>query len=223
MSRDDRASLRKKFEELEEEVRKLKEPLESTLMDVRELVANLENPFNYASSILGNLEKENNGEKSLKREEEKKLEKAESLGERFTHRSDRVEPAEEESLESFPRVTGSIGRRLASQPNSLAVIGCAYMLVRLLGLNTAVKFLNSRAARKFASPELLDLLLDAVEFIVGLSMFGEKHGGRGRKSSEELMLTAAYLLSMLSSGADEKFFTSLILASRILDLNLNDD
>ncbi|MCD6341644.1 MAG: hypothetical protein J7L83_02170, partial [Thaumarchaeota archaeon] len=49
---DEYGSLRKKFEELEEEVKKLKEPLETTLMDVRELISNLENPFNYATSML---------------------------------------------------------------------------------------------------------------------------------------------------------------------------
>jgi len=43
MDSDEDLSLKKRLEELEEEVRKLKEPLETTLMDVREIISNLEN------------------------------------------------------------------------------------------------------------------------------------------------------------------------------------
>ncbi|HDJ67059.1 MAG TPA: hypothetical protein ENF33_05060 [Nitrososphaeria archaeon] len=52
MSNGEEPSLKKRLEELEEEVRKLKEPLETTLMDVREIISNLENPFNYVANIL---------------------------------------------------------------------------------------------------------------------------------------------------------------------------
>ena len=225
MSRDEHAALRKKFEELEREVKRLKEPLESTLMDVRELIANLENPFNFASSILGDLEKPL-AEKKPSSNDNDGQKQASPRRIRENHVSS------EEHIEEFSshgRYDADLGegihktRLRRGRYDELAVIGCAYMLLRTLGLNATVKFLNSRAARKFASPELLDMLLDAVEFIVSLNTMMEPHGGKGRKNLEELMVAAAYLVSMLASGADDKFFTSLVLASKILDLKLRED
>jgi len=49
MDSDEDLSLKKRLEELEEEVRKLKEPLETTLMDVREKTSKTHSTTSRAS------------------------------------------------------------------------------------------------------------------------------------------------------------------------------
>jgi len=198
---DEYGSLRKKFEELEEEVKKLKEPLETTLMDVRELISNLENPFNYATNILS--------------------------AEELQKQSGEIEKGFEQKAgeEDLVRGEGELAPR--KQPvvllpedvrgKSLATITCAYLLLKLLGKEYAVGFLNSRAARKFAPPRVLESLTDAIELILSLDGLDRFNVAKVGKPDEEFTVAAAYLLNLLSSGADEKFFIILILLLKILD------
>jgi len=202
---DEYGSLRKKFEELEEEVKKLKEPLETTLMDVRELISNLENPFNYATSMLSIGES--------KKPAEDATEKPVTQGSEYEDRDrGKSEPVfQSRYVKEFRK------------SDSLATIICAYLLLKILGRENAMGFLNSRAARKFSSPQLLESLIDAVEIILNLDSVRGFPIAKGKKLDEEFMVVAAYLLNMLSSGADEKFFTLLILILKILDSSSRND
>lgn len=198
---DEYGSLRKKFEELEEEVKRLKEPLETTLMDVRELISNLENPFNYATRILtaeGLKKQSENVENGF----EQKAEEGDLA------RGEGVPPSEKQLMALLP---GGV------KGKSLATITCAYLLLKLLGKEHAVGFLSSRAARKFAPPRILESLTDAIELILSLDGLDRFNVARVGKPDEEFTVAAAYLLNLLSSGADEKFFIILILLLKILD------
>ncbi|MCD6536308.1 MAG: hypothetical protein J7K49_04665 [Thaumarchaeota archaeon] len=197
---DEYGSLRKKFEELEEEVKKLKEPLETTLMDVRELISNLENPFNYATNIL-NVEE-------LKKQSEDVEKGFEQKAEEDLVRGESEPIPRKQPIALLPEDIGG---------KSLATITCAYLLLKLLGKEYAVGFLNSRAARKFAPPRVLESLTDAIELILSLDGLDRFNIARVGKPDEEFTVAAAYLLNLLSSGADEKFFIILILLLKILD------
>ena len=195
--------LKKKFEELEEEVRKLREPLESTLMDVRELVSNLENPFNYATNILGidELRKESAESAEVEKAEEVVLE--EPVKNLEEHMAD----------EKFQAHSGKHkeGRR------NLSVLLCAYLLLKILGREKALSFLNSRSARRFAPIDLLELLNDSIELLSSYGAVDEFPPGGQSVFREDMMLMAIYLVHALAMGADERFFTSLTLAIKILD------
>ena len=105
---EEAGSLRRKFEELEEEVKRLREPLESTLMDVRELISNLENPFNYATSVL-NLD----GSREKAGSEEKLWEDS----------SAKEDSSGDFNVEDFSRL--ELGKR-SSGGRSLSILLCAY-------------------------------------------------------------------------------------------------
>ena len=200
---EEASPLKKKFEELEEEVRKLREPLESTLMDVRELVSNLENPFNYATSILGTdgLRKGSANSAEVERAEEPALEEpVRDLEEHVT----------DESFQPHP------GRRREGRRN-LSVLLCAYLLLKVLGREKALNFLNSRSARKFAPIDLLELLNDSIELLSSYEVVDGFPPGGQPAFREDMMLMAIYLVHALAMGADESFFMSLTLAIKILD------
>lgn len=197
---DEYGSIRRKFEELEEEVRKLREPLETTLMDVRELISNLENPFNYATNIVSIEE--------LRRQREESEKDLEQL----------VEGTEQNRCESelFQKRRSSILLPEDAGGKSLATITCAYLLLKLFGREHAVTFLSSSAARNFAPPQVLESLLDAIKLLLSIEGFNISKV-KAKRLDEESTIAAAYLLNLLSSGADEKFFLILVLLLKILD------
>ena len=196
---EEAGSLRKKFEELEEEVKRLREPLESTLMDVRELISNLENPFNYATSVL-NLDESGEKAGSEEKLEENSGAKEDSFG--------------DFNVEDFSRLEFG---KWSSGGRSLSILLCAYLLLKLLGRERALSFLGSRSARRFAPITLLELLNDSIELLSCYESV-EKFPADGRPMfREDLMFMAMYLVHSLASGADERFFMSLTLAVKILE------
>ena len=135
MVSEEDASLRKRLEELEEEVRKLKEPLETTLMDVREIISNLENPFNYVASIL-ELDKLKGGERDVREVEE-----------RVKREVERQE--DERVLQKIGHERAPTRRRIGPAPSAqsgasslLASLACACVLLRLLGSENTLRFLR---------------------------------------------------------------------------------
>ena len=202
MGSDEEVSLKKRLEELEEEVRKLKEPLETTLMDVREIISNLENPFNYVASIL-ELDKLRRGEGNVREVKERVTreikrpgdEKPPPIGhEQVSTRQQRISPAP------------------SGAPNLLASLACACILLRLLGSENTLRFLRSRIAKQLAPPDALEGLSDAVDFLLrNHEEFQGIYLPQIRQLSYESLLAAAYVISMLGSMNDEGFFTALLL------------
>lgn len=191
---DEASVLKKKFEEIEEEIRRLREPLESTLMDVRELVSNLENPFNYATRVLSLDAGKDDDEAGVKG----------------------IEPIASE--ERAPANAHSIFPELrAPGRHNLSVLLCSYLLLKVLGRERALSFLNSRFARKIAPISLLEALNDSVELLSSYESVNELVSGQIFK--EDLMLLAAYLVHALAANADERFFTSLCLMLKLLENN----
>ena len=191
--------LKRKFEELEEEVRKLREPLESTLMDVRELISNLENPFNYATNLLG-------------------------LGERSAE-AGRVEEGDrrrpEDSDEEAEVIPTSIDRPPSSwKHRNLSALLCSYLLLKILGREEALSFLDSRHARRLAPINLIELLIDSIELLSCYEPVGKLPARDNPVFGEDAVFVAAYLIYSLASGADERFFTSLILALKALEADM---
>lgn len=202
---EEAASLKRKFEELEEEVKRLREPLESTLMDVRELVSSLENPFNYATSMLSLGEP---GGKAGSRE----------------RRGDASEADEAASRDLGQELSGDLPRPdLGKHPSggrNLPILLCAYLLLKILGRERALSFLGSRYARRLAPITLLELLNDSIELLSCYESVDKFPAENRPAFKEDLMFTAMYLVHSLASGADERFFTSLTLAIKMLEAGL---
>lgn len=186
--------LKKKFEEIEEEVKRLREPLESTLMDVRELISNLENPFNYATKILGV------SEVLKKREDEPGADEAETVAPEEPSPPPTLRPSQSSQV---------LGRR------ELSTLLCAYLLLRILGREKALSFLNSRHARRLAPIELLESLADSVDLLSSFEAPAKL--ASGHCSREDLMLSAAYLVHSLAAGRDDSFFVSLCFTLKLLE------
>ncbi len=181
-----REVLEKRLQELEEEVKRLKEPLESTLMDVRELISNLENPFNYVATLLGATYQVDTGRNNSRQR---------SRG----STQDREKPLEEQ-------VRHEDGGGL------LGLLACACILLRLLGRENTLKFLSSRLVAQLAPRETIERLMDAVEFLVKNAEPGGVYLPERCSLSYESLLAASYVVSMMvSAPSDERLFMALLL------------
>lgn len=199
MSRDEHSILEKRLRELEEEVRKMKEPLETTLMDVRQLISDLENPFNYVAKII-DLEKFQPKQESLEVENIKKINRKEVLHKPIQD----LEDVGRESIE--PRFEGHQGGHV----NLLNILACGSILIKLLGQEHVLKFLNSRIASQLVPRGLIYSLIDAVDFLLKYSG-GELYVRSQSRISLDSIVAAAYIISLLSNNrVDDRFFMLLM-------------
>ena len=75
-----------------------------------------------------------------------------------------------------------------------------------------MRFLRSRIAKQLAPPDALEGLSDAVDFLLrNHEEFQGIYLPQIRQLSYESLLAAAYVISMLGSMNDERFFTALLL------------
>ncbi|MCF8884786.1 MAG: hypothetical protein L4877_03215 [Aigarchaeota archaeon] len=207
MSRESYDALEKRIKELEEEVKKMKEPIESTLMDIRQLISELENPFNYIAKLIDldkipaekiAVNKEQTGN-ILQRDHEWK-----------SRDNEYREVMVREPRESYREIKKT-GQGYLVEPHLLNYLSCACILVKLLGHEYTVRFLNSRIVNKIAPRDVLDSLLDAVEFLskyLGSQMYLQSNV----KLSLDSIITAAYLVSLLATkNIDDRLFILLML------------
>ncbi|MEM2148791.1 MAG: hypothetical protein QXO46_02825 [Nitrososphaerota archaeon] len=207
MSRESYDALEKRIKELEEEVKKMKEPIESTLMDIRQLISELENPFNYIAKLIDldkipaekiAVNKEQTGN-ILQRDHEWK-----------SRDNEYREVMVREPRESYREIKKT-GQGYLVEPHLLNYLSCACILVKLLGHEYTVRFLNSRIVNKIAPRDVLDSLLDAVEFLskyLGSQMYLQSNV----KLSLDSIITAAYLVSLLATkNIDDRLSILLML------------
>ncbi|MEM1583824.1 MAG: hypothetical protein QXF28_02710 [Nitrososphaerota archaeon] len=199
MSREEHSFLEKRLRELEDEVRRMKGPLETTLMDVRQLISELENPFNYVAKII-DLEKFQPRQASQEVENVKKSSKKEVF---------------QEPLQDFEDVgRESIGSRFEEphlgQVNLLNVLACGSILIKLLGPEHVLKFLNSRIAGQLVPRRLIYSLIDVVDFLLKYSG-GEVYVRSPSRLSLDSTVAAAYIISLLANNrVDDRFFILLM-------------
>ena len=207
MSGESYDALEKRIKELEEEVKKMKEPIESTLMDIRQLISELENPFNYIAKLIDldkipaekiAVNKEQTGN-ILQRDHEWK-----------SRDNEYREVMVREPRESYREIKKT-GQGYLVEPHLLNYLSCACILVKLLGHEYTVRFLNSRIVNKIAPRDVLDSLLDAVEFLskyLGSQMYLQSNV----KLSLDSIITAAYLVSLLATkNIDDRLSILLML------------
>ncbi|MEM3952549.1 MAG: hypothetical protein QXP74_03980 [Nitrososphaerota archaeon] len=142
MSRESYDALEKRIKELEEEVKKMKEPIESTLMDIRQLISELENPFNYIAKLIDldkipaekiAVNKEQTGN-ILQRDHEWK-----------SRDNEYREVMVREPRESYKEIKKT-GQGYLVEPHLLNYLSCACILVKLLGHEYTVRFLATMIA-----------------------------------------------------------------------------
>lgn len=209
-------NLERRLKELEEEVKKLKEPLESTLMDVRELISNLENPFNYVANLM-DLEK-------LKEELKEASSKAKvkpGLKESSSHHGPPLSPTTAKVAEPYIQSeTDNNGFNPTSRLNSekrsfLGVLACACILLKLLGRENTLRFLGSRLVRQLAPGEVIDRLSDAVDFLLKHAEPHSLYLPDRAPLTYESLLAAAYVVSMMAvNPGDDRLFVTLLLGMK---------
>ncbi|MCL7391919.1 MAG: hypothetical protein LZ172_03475 [Thaumarchaeota archaeon] len=199
MSREEHGLLEKRLRELEEEVRKMKEPLETTLMDIRQLISDLENPFNYIAKIV-----------DLDKLQTKQVPK-ETGGIKKTSRIDSIREPTEDFEEISREDTGQrFEEPQRSQLNLLNILACGSILVKLLGRDHVVQFLNSRIVNQLAPRRLVYSLIDAVDFLLKYSE-GELYIQSQSQISLDSIVAAAYIVSLLANNkVDDRFFILLM-------------
>lgn len=199
MSHEEHGLLEKRLRELEEEVRKMKEPLETTLMDVRQLISDLENPFNYVAKMV-DLDKLQTKQAPREMENTKKTD-------RIDYVSEPIKDFEEIDREDAGPRFEELQR---SQLNLLNILACGSILIKLLGQDHVVKFLNSRIVNQLAPRRLIYSLIDAVDFLLKYAEGGMYVQSQSQISLDS-MVAAAYIVSLLANNrVDDRFFILLM-------------
>jgi hypothetical protein len=188
--------IEKRVKILEEEIQKMKEPLEKTLMDVRGLINELENPFEYVTKLIGTLPV-----KELKPNNE--VGKAEQNLHRQTIQT-------ECAVEGMGQSRAPVGRCNLGVTKFLNVLALTSLMVKLIGHERLLSMLSSTSWRSLIPSDTIIQIIESLEI---LKRFEEEV--QNPNSQKTLMiedgLISAYLLNKLAEGDDDPLFILLLL------------
>jgi hypothetical protein len=188
--------IEKRVKILEEEIQKMKEPLEKTLMDVRGLINELENPFEYVTKLIGTLPV-----KELKPNNE--VGKAEQNLHRQTIQT-------ECAVEGMGQSRAPAGRCNLGVTKFLNVLALTSLMVKLIGHERLLSMLSSTSWRSLIPSDTIIQIIESLEI---LKRFEEE--AQNPNSQKTLMiedgLISAYLLNKLAEGDDDPLFILLLL------------
>ncbi|MCS7135796.1 MAG: hypothetical protein RMJ14_04400 [Nitrososphaerota archaeon] len=180
---------------LEEEVQKMKEPLERTLMDVRGLINELENPFEYITKLIG----------TFPVKELKPINEA-IKNEQNLHQQLQTE----RSVERVAQPYTSTGRCSFGVTKFLNVLALTSLMVKLIGHERLLSMLSSTSWRSLIPPDIIVQIIESLEILKKFE--GETHSTNSQKTLMiEDGLISAYLLNKLVEGDDDPLFILLLL------------
>lgn len=203
--------LERRIKMLEEEIQKMKEPLEKTLMDIRNLINDLENPFVYLTKLIGEIP-----EVRLKSEEKSQIPKVEQKAKAQELKSSTShEVAKHNELPSRYISNYCIDNNLVRFLNVLAFTS---VMSKLLGRENLLSMVNSAAWRAIIPSDVAVQIAEAIDMLKRLENDVCQHAILKKVSVEDGLVTM-YLLSKLISGNDDPLFLLLLLFLNRLDVN----
>ncbi|MEM1964861.1 MAG: hypothetical protein QW614_01510 [Candidatus Caldarchaeum sp.] len=196
---DGQADGDRKLKTLEDEIRRIREPLERTLLDIREMINSTENPFNLLAQSL--LQDENwalgkkapsHGDEEVKAPLEPVTSKKQPAN---FGKSDEKVQFEAESLKSF-----------------IDVLAAVDLMVLIVGKEYLLNLINRLAWKGLISKKLLESIKEAVDFLSSMETVSKLDRVAEGQPTFSDILTVLYILSLLGKE-DDSSLTFLLLTS----------
>jgi hypothetical protein len=182
----------KKLKTLEEEIKRIREPLEKTLLDIREMINSAENPFNFLSRI--NLEETATEQKTVSRSKAVSQEATPAL----SKQPEQVEVDKWSNMRGIHRFVN--------------VLAGTNLMVTICGREFLLNLLNMLAWKNLISRELVEAVKEALEFLSTLD-FTKVDNLPSTPITFQELLTVLYVLSLLSRDNSDQL-TLLVLATK---------
>jgi hypothetical protein len=182
----------KKLKTLEEEIKRIREPLEKTLLDIREMINSAENPFNFLSRI--NLEETATEQKTVSRSKAVSQEATPAL----SKQPEQVEVDKWSNMRGIHRFVN--------------VLAGTNPMVTICGREFLLNLLNMLAWKNLISRELVEAVKEALEFLSTLD-FTKIDNLPSTPITFQELLTVLYVLSILSRDNSDQL-TLLVLATK---------
>jgi len=196
--------IEKRVKTLEEEIQKMKEPLEKTLMDIRGLINELENPFEYVTKLIGTFPV-------------KELRPSNGIGKAEQNPHQQMTQAER-TLEGTAHSRSPARHCNSSVTKFLNVLVLTSLMVRLIGHERLLSMLSSTSWRSLIPSDVIIQIIESLEI---LKKF--ENEAQSPNSQKTLMiedgLISAYLLNKLAEGDDDPLFMLLLLIINKLQPN----
>jgi len=209
-------SVERRLQQLESEVKGLKEPLEKTLFEVREVLNTLENPFTYISALLRD---EGAGaltealqHASSPNKESKPAAPSNTLEKEDMHslRGLRDEARQPEVGSPAPPVLGGSGSRIGRFINVVAAVS---LMLNLVGREQLLNIINIASWRGLISKQLADDVKEAIELYLRGDLGVQLNNLVTRPSNGVgNTLIVLYILSWLEKDPHDTFILILLTA-----------
>ncbi len=196
MDKKHEIDIERRIRMLEEEVQKMKEPLEKTLMDIRGLINELENPFEYVTKLIGTFPvRELKPDEGVTKPEQKPRQQS---------------PPAEHTIEATPQAHASTERHIGGVMKFLNVLALTSLMVRLIGRERLLSMLSSTFWRALIPSGTIIQIIESLEM---LNRFENdvRDSNFQKAPTIEDGLIAAYLLNRLAEGDDDPLFMLLLL------------
>jgi len=183
----------KRIKKLEEEIRRIREPLEKTLLEIREMMNMAENPFIYLKGELGDVSSE---ETRPKQPVEK--------------------PAPEQPIANQERTVAMESYSLRQGFNGLdsfiTTLAAVDLMVVIIGRENLINLVNMLAWRNLIPKTMLEGIKEALEFISTLERETRIEQTPPHPPSFNDLLIVLYMLSLLVKDRENPI-TFLLLSS----------
>ncbi|MEM0090359.1 MAG: hypothetical protein QXF84_03315 [Nitrososphaerota archaeon] len=186
----------KRIKVLEEEIQKMKEPLEKTLMDIRGLINGLENPFEYITKLIGTFPVK-----------ELKLSDGTSKAEQNLHQQ---QPYAERIIEEKTKPYTSAGRYNLGATRFLNVLALTSLMVRFIGHERLLSMLSSASWRSLIPSDTIVQIIESLDMLKKFENEVQNQYPQSTLTVEDGLISA-YLLNKLAEGDDDPLFILLLL------------
>ncbi|MEM0456439.1 MAG: hypothetical protein QXP86_04505 [Nitrososphaerota archaeon] len=186
----------KRIKMLEEEIQKMKEPLEKTLMDIRGLINELENPFEYITKLIGTFPVK-----------ELKLSDGTSKAEQNLHQQ---QPYAERIIEEKTKPYTSAGRYNLGATRFLNVLALTSLMVRFIGHERLLSMLSSASWRSLIPSDTIVQIIESLDMLKKFENEVQNQYPQSTLTVEDGLISA-YLLNKLAEGDDDPLFILLLL------------
>ncbi|MEM2095523.1 MAG: hypothetical protein QXX19_01025 [Candidatus Caldarchaeum sp.] len=186
----------KRLKSIEEEIKKIREPLEKTLLDIREMLNSAENPFNILAQTV-------RADEALEQRKPEKGAARPTDAEQFSlskqevilHEEEEASVRDQDSLSYFIQV-------LTAVDLMNVVVGKDYLL----------RLVNMLAWKKLISKDLVEVIKEALEFLSSIESSTRMNPVHDAQPSITDVLIVLYLIYLLSKN-DESPLTFLLLSA----------
>ncbi|MEM4280738.1 MAG: hypothetical protein QW470_03655 [Candidatus Caldarchaeum sp.] len=189
----------RKLKTIEEEIRRLREPLEKTLLDIREMINSAENPFNFLARSIS------------QQEDPASFGKVESNAEPEVQQVHEASRGKRQAV-SFKKISEEEVGNIESLESFISVLAAVDLMVLIVGKEYLVNLVNRLAWKGFISKKLLESIKEALEFMSSMEPVSKFDRLADGQPTFNDILVVLYIISLLVKN-DDNSLTFMLLTS----------